>query len=46
METPLRERSGGHIGAAPTVPFGWIVGRWLISFGNGLCMAYVFRLGG
>ena len=25
METPLRGRSGGHIGAAPTVSFGWIV---------------------
>ena len=24
METPLRERSGGHAGAAPTVSFGWI----------------------
>ena len=46
METPLRGRSGGHAGAAPTVPFGWIVGRWLISFGNGLCMAYAFRLDG
>ena len=26
METPLRGRSGGHTGAAPTVSFGgWIV---------------------
>ena len=25
METPLRERSGGHAGTAPTVLFGWIV---------------------
>ena len=25
METPLRERSGGHAGAAPTASFGWIV---------------------
>ena len=25
METPLRERSGGHAGTAPTVSFGWIV---------------------
>ncbi|EGV29189.1 hypothetical protein HMPREF9431_01941 [Segatella oulorum F0390] len=24
METPLRERSGGHIGTAPTASFGWI----------------------
>ena len=24
METPLCGRSGGHIGAAPTVSFGWI----------------------
>ena len=24
METPLRERSGGHTGAAPTVSFGQI----------------------
>ena len=24
METPLRERSGGHAGTAPTVSFGWI----------------------
>ena len=35
METPLRGRSGGHIGTAPTV-----------SFGDGLCMANAFRLGG
>ena len=25
METPLRGRSGGYAGAAPTIPFGWIV---------------------
>ena len=25
METPLRRRSGGHAGTAPTVSFGWIV---------------------
>ena len=25
METPLRGRSGGHIGTAPTISFGWIV---------------------
>ena len=24
METPLRGRSGGHAGTAPTVSFGWI----------------------
>ena len=24
METPLRGRSGGHTGPAPTVSFGWI----------------------
>ena len=28
METPLRGRSGGHIGTAPTVPFGWIACGW------------------
>ncbi|WP_262502392.1 hypothetical protein [Segatella oulorum] len=33
METPLRGRSGGHIGAAPTVSFGWITRKRLISFG-------------
>ena len=44
METPLRERSGGHTGTAPTVsfgqiargrliPFGWIACGRLISFG-------------
>ena len=25
METPLRERSGGHAGAAPTISFGWVM---------------------
>ena len=34
METPLRERSGGHTGAAPTVPFGWIACGRLVSFGQ------------
>ena len=34
METPLCERSGGHIGTAPTVSFGWITHGWLISFGR------------
>ena len=33
METPLRERSGGHAGTAPTVSFGWIAYGWLVSFG-------------
>ena len=33
METPLRERSGGHIGTAPTVSFGWIACGRLVSFG-------------
>ena len=33
METPLRGRSGGHTGAAPTVSFGWITRGRLISFG-------------
>ena len=45
METPLRGRSGGHTGAAPTVSFGRIMRGRMISFGDGLCMAYVFRLG-
>ncbi len=34
METPLRGRSGGHTGTAPTVSFGWIARGWLISFGG------------
>ena len=25
METPLRGRSGGHIGTAPTISFGWVM---------------------
>ena len=33
METPLRERSGGHTGAAPTISFGQIVRKRLMSFG-------------
>ena len=32
METPLRGRSGGHIGTAPTVPFGWIARRRFCLF--------------
>ena len=33
METPLRGRSGGHTGTAPTVSFGRIACGWLMSFG-------------
>ena len=33
METPLRGRSGGHTGTAPTVSFGWIVRGRLVSLG-------------
>ena len=33
METPLRGRSGGHTGAAPTVSFGQITHGRLLSFG-------------
>ena len=33
METPLRGRSGGHTGTAPTVSFGQIACGWLVSFG-------------
>ena len=33
METPLRERSGGHIGIAPTVSFGQIACGQLVTFG-------------
>ena len=33
METPLRERSGGHAGAAPTVSFGWIACGCLMPLG-------------
>ena len=56
METPLRGRSGGHTGTAPTVSFGWITCGWLISFGQimrgrlmslgRLCMDGWFCLGG
>ena len=38
METPLRGRSGGHTGAAPTVSFGQIVRGRLISFGWIACV--------
>ena len=33
METPLRGRSGGHTGTAPTISFGQIARGRLISFG-------------
>ena len=33
METPLRGRSGGHTGAAPTISFGGLRVEWVISFG-------------
>ena len=33
METPLRGRSGGHIGTAPTVSFGWIARGRLMPLG-------------
>ena len=33
METPLRGRSGGHTGTAPTVSFGWIACGRLMTFG-------------
>ena len=38
METPLRGRSGGHIGTAPTVSFGWIARGLLVSFGWIACV--------
>ena len=34
METPLRERSGGHTGTAPTISFGWIAHGRLVSLGQ------------
>ena len=34
METPLCGRSGGHIGTAPTVSFGWIAHGRLVSLGQ------------
>ncbi|WP_040560914.1 hypothetical protein [Segatella oulorum] len=33
METPLRGRSGGHTGTAPTVSFGQIAYGQLVTFG-------------
>ena len=43
METPLRERSGGHTGTAPTVSFGQITrGRlmpfWGLRVGGLVCL--------
>ena len=43
METPLRGRSGGHIGTAPTVSFGQITrGRlmpfWGLRVGGLVCL--------
>ena len=44
METPLRERSGGHAGTAPTVSFGWIVrGRLMLFWG--IACGYLMPLG-
>ena len=34
METPLRGRSGGHTGTAPTVSLERIARGWLISLGQ------------
>ena len=34
METPLRGRSGGHAGTAPTVSFGQIASGWFCLFGG------------
>ena len=34
METPLHGRSGGHTGAAPTVSFGGLRMKRLVSFGQ------------
>ena len=33
VETPLRGRSGGHAGAAPTVSLGRLRAEWVISLG-------------
>ena len=43
METLLRERSGGHIGTAPTVSFGQIAYGQLVSFGEMWGGGYFFR---
>ena len=34
METPLRGRSGGHTGTAPTVSFGQIARGWFCLLGK------------
>ena len=34
METPLRGRSGGHAGAAPTVSLGWIAWKNMVEMGG------------
>ena len=34
MGTPLRERSGGHTGTAPTVSFGQIVRKGVMDIGR------------
>ena len=42
MKTPLRGRSGGHAGTAPTVSFGWIARschRNMFRV-DGLCVAH------
>ena len=46
METPLRGRSGGHTGTAPTVSFGQIVRKRLISLGQIACkwLFYLCRI--
>ncbi|WP_155812898.1 hypothetical protein [Segatella oulorum] len=46
METPLRGRSGGHTGAAPTVSFGWIARGTVDFVWGGLCVGgFVCLLG-
>ena len=45
METPLRGRSGGHAGTAPTVPFGWIARR-MVDFVGGITRKWLFCLCG
>ena len=41
METPLRGRSGGHAGTAPTISFGWLIRECRCSFtwGQLICNA-------
>ena len=45
METPLRGRSGGHTGAAPTVSFGQITHGRLASFRQIACKWYFVCVG-